>query len=94
MAKPLTEEQKNTWQQRIQKQQDSSLSIEKWCKENQIPVHTFYYWKKRLTQLNCSHFTQLVTPKGCTVTIEFQDIRIHIESHSLKQCLSLIERLC
>lgn len=97
MAKPLTAEQKNDWLQRIQKQQTSGLSIQKWCKENQIPIHAFYYWKKRLTPtppFNRSHFTELVAPKACTVTMEFQDTRIHIESSTLKQCLSLLEELC
>ena len=36
------------WKKRICCQRESGLSIERWCRENKIAPHLFYYWKARL----------------------------------------------
>ena len=36
------------WEVWISEQQASGLSIQKWCKEKQIPTMRYYYWKKRI----------------------------------------------
>ena len=95
MAKPFSQEQREEWVGKIQNQQNSGLSIQKWCQINQISPHIFYYWKKRLiskTSLDQSSFTELVD-KGCTFTIEYQNVRVHIESSTLKQCLAVLREL-
>lgn len=96
MPKPLTPEKKQEWKDKIHEQEKSGLSIEGWCRENQIPSYVFHYWKKRLfpkTNLTPASFTELVNPKGCTIDIECQDVRIHLESSTLKQCLKILKEL-
>jgi hypothetical protein len=96
MGKPLTQEQRDNWAERIHNQQNSGLSIQRWCQENQISAHVFHYWKKRLASkapLDRSSFTELVSPKGCTFIIEYQGVRVHFESSSLKQCLAVLREL-
>lgn len=40
-----------TWQERIDAQAASSLSQKAWCQENEINIHNFIYWKKRLNEI-------------------------------------------
>ncbi|WP_425271640.1 IS66 family insertion sequence element accessory protein TnpA, partial [Salinivibrio costicola] len=37
------------WQERLQHQKDSQLSIAAWCELHQIAQSQFYYWQKKLT---------------------------------------------
>jgi len=37
-----------TWQQKVDDQQASGLSITAWCVQQDIRPQTFYYWRKRL----------------------------------------------
>ena len=39
-----------TWRSRLKKQQVSGLSIAAWCREQGIPDHQFYYWKKKFAR--------------------------------------------
>src|SRR5690625_4969788 len=36
-----------TWRARLEEQQTSGLSAAAWCREQGIPDHQFYYWKKK-----------------------------------------------
>ncbi len=62
MSKPLSREKRLEWEEKIRKQRERSLSIDRWCRENQILPHTFYYWKERLFQkpLLSSSFTLFI----------------------------------
>ncbi len=103
MAQPLSSAQKQEWQEKIFKQQESGLSIKQWCCNHQIPAHTFYYWKKRLhstntSALNRSSFSELPLAKEETgITIECREFRIHLdkdfEPSILKQCLTVLKEL-
>ena len=42
-------ELKRLWESRIADQRSSGLSVSKWCEANQMKVHQFYYWSRRLT---------------------------------------------
>ena len=37
-----------TWQRLLTEQHASGLSVVSWCFQQDIPVNTFYYWRKRL----------------------------------------------
>jgi hypothetical protein len=95
VPKPFSTEKKNEWAEKIRQQQASGLSIEKWCNENQIKPYVFHYWKKRLSpdSLSRSNFTELVDQKGCSLVIEYQGVRAHFESSTLKQCLAVLKEL-
>ena len=40
------------WEERIKEKQDSGLSVEEWCQQNQLTKHSYYYWKKRIETIN------------------------------------------
>lgn len=37
------------WQDTIEKQKESNLSISQWCKENGIKKTRFYYWNNKIS---------------------------------------------
>lgn len=43
------EDKMKLWQERLQHQKDSQLSIAAWCELHQIAQSQFYYWQKKLT---------------------------------------------
>jgi hypothetical protein len=95
MGKSLSPEQKQTWIEKIQRQQKSGLTIEKWCTENEISSHVFHYWKKRLFPcvIDRNSFSELTDQKACLLNINYQDVHVHIKAPSLKQCLSVLKEL-
>lgn len=48
MAKPLSEELKQQWKDRINEQRSSGLSVPLWCRQNEIAVYNFRYWQNKL----------------------------------------------
>ena len=48
MSVCASEEKKLKWKNLIEQQRQSGLSIEKWCRQNQIVPHVFHYWKDKL----------------------------------------------
>ena len=97
MPKPLSSEKKLEWEEKIRKQKDSGLSIERWCNEHQIRSHTFHYWKERLSPKPLPSrlsFAELSSAKETGITIEHRHLRIRLDKHFdpyvLKQCLSVL----
>jgi hypothetical protein len=45
-------EKRQLWEERIKNQNDSGLSIRRWCIEQQIEPRHYYYWKNRLYPRN------------------------------------------
>ena len=39
---------KHKWQTAIEKQRSSGLSQKQWCQENEVNLHNFRYWVRRL----------------------------------------------
>jgi len=95
MGKPISQKQRQAWAEKILCQKQSGLSIDRWCKNNQIAPHLFHYWKRRLfpSTINRSSFTELTNQKGCTIEIECQDVRIRINSPTLKQAFQALKEL-
>lgn len=48
MPKPANEEVKQQWKTNILQQRESGFSVCKWCRQNNISVHTFRYWKNKI----------------------------------------------
>ena len=97
-----SEEKKQLWRDRILNQRNSGLSITKWCGQNNIQDHHFYYWQSKLfpkATLNRASFKEL-EPNGRTIepgiTLQFREFSIYI-SHSfdpvtLKQCIEVLKK--
>jgi hypothetical protein len=97
MPKPLSAEKKIEWEAKVCQQRASGLSIERWCRQNQIAAHSFHYWKDRLfpkPQLTRSCFAELPISQGTGISIEYQGVRILIDksfdSATLQHCLSAL----
>lgn len=88
-----------TWEERIQKQKASGLTIQHWCRDNQIPIYLFYAWKRRLSPKTLSRgcFIEIAEAKDVGITIEMNGISIRLEKHfdaaTLKRCLETL-RAC
>lgn len=95
MGKPFSTEQRHIWKEKIQSQKESGLSIQRWCQENQIAPHLFHYWNKQLfkKEFERNSFAELTDQKGCTIDIEYREIRIHLEAVSLRQALQVLKEL-
>lgn len=97
MQKPISIEKKLEWETKIRQQRESGLSIDRWCRQNQVTSCSFYYWKNRLqpkAELSRSCFTKLPIDQGTGVTMEYQGIRILIEKSfdpaTLRSCLAAL----
>lgn len=98
MAEPLSEEKKQEWRNKFQKQRESGLSIKQWCSENKTATQAFYYWRVKLfpkPALTRSQFTEIVDSKDMSIVIEYKNIRIRLDKHfdplTLKKCLEVLE---
>lgn len=38
------------WEQRINERTKSGMTIEEWCKKNDISKHRYYYWNHRINE--------------------------------------------
>lgn len=92
MTKPFSTKQKSEWKKKIFDQKESKLSISDWCRQNQVAVHQFYYWKAKLfpreslertsfTELQDKIQTNVHESADHTVLLDLQRIRIQIDPH-------------
>ena len=100
MPKPISAEKKIDWEAKIRQQRESGLSIDRWCRQNQVTSCSFHYWKGRLqpkTELARSCFTELANDQGTGISIECQGVRILIDKFfdpaTLRNCLSALRGL-
>lgn len=100
MPTPASEERRRDWDAKIHAQKASGLSIEKWCRQNQIKSSAFYYWKERLESpsLTRSSFAEIPQPPIASVSIEFRQCRIrlsHFDAAVFRSCIAALkEALC
>ena len=45
----MNEKKITIWEERIHACQNSDLTVAAWCREHQISVATYYYWRKRVS---------------------------------------------
>lgn len=84
MPIPTSEEKQLEWKSRIDQQRQSGLSIEKWCLQNQIRPHTFYYWRDKLfpKSLQKNSFTELNIKRSDAISLQARGIYIRIGNDS------------
>lgn len=99
MAKPLSEELKQQWRDRILEQRSSGLSIPKWCRQNDVPLYNFRYWQDKLLPrfFERSTFTEVVSKKDNPgIFLEYQGVKIHLspgfDPQVLRECLEVIKK--
>jgi hypothetical protein len=98
MSCPAIPNKSRDWEQKIQKQQESGLSVSRWCQENQIPYNTFVYWKRRsvrVTPLERKSFVELQENSSKSgIQLECDGIRVNVEkgfdSSTLARCLQTL----
>jgi len=80
MSKSASQEKQLKWKERIQLQQASGLSIEKWCRQNQISPHTFHYWKDKLfpKPLSRSSFAELHTKQNSNISLQCPGLYVRL----------------
>jgi len=99
MTKQFSSEKRREWEEKVHKQEASGLSISRWCRENQIPIHMFHYWKNRIfpPTLDRLSFTELVDHKGTGLAIECRGVRIYLDKNfepsTLVRCLTVLKAL-
>lgn len=104
MPKSSSPEKAQKWREHILKQEKSSSSISSWCHQNNISTHVFHYWRNKLypkrdrkVDLSRNCFTELIDRQGTGITLECQDIRIHLDKQfdpsTLKQCLKILKEI-
>jgi transposase-like protein len=90
------------WEQHIARQKASGLTIQRWCQENDISPHQFYYWKSKRqlsAEVTRASFTELRDESKSTLFFECKGVRLYIDPSCdlcfLKRCLqALREILC
>jgi DNA repair ATPase RecN len=56
MAETSREKRRQQWRQRIAEQKRSGLSARRFCKEQGLGEHSFYWWRKRLGKQEAVRF--------------------------------------
>lgn len=105
MPKPLSQEKRLEWDALFRKQRESGLAANRWCRENQISMHSFYYWKRRLgsrrpATLSRDSFSELkeaVHDTKCGLVLEYRGVLIRLDDHFepsvLQRCLAVLKEV-
>lgn len=92
------EETKQKWQQAIESQKKSNLSIRAYCQREQIPEHRFHYWKKRLQSFGAPVPFIEITKQSPQITITQGPLSIAVEENCnpklLKTLLTTMVKAC
>jgi hypothetical protein len=78
------------WRDRLEDFAHSEMTVQQWCDFNALPVHQYYYWRRRLAAPKTDHHdnptwmalsviepTSLPTPTGLTLRIAGAQIEIN-----------------
>lgn len=106
MPKPVSATVRNQWKEKIIDQSQSGLSIASWCRQNNIKVHTFIYWRAKCQpkSIDRSDFKEVqiqqiadTNPKKSGISLQYQEFCIHLDqqfdSAALKHCLQILKEL-
>ena len=82
MPKPSSEDKKLEWENLIEEQRQSGLSIDKWCQQRNLIPHTFHYWKNKLfpKQLQKSNFTELSMRRPDAISLQARGLYVRMGS--------------
>jgi hypothetical protein len=104
MSSLLSPNKSQEWFSRVQKQIESGLSVNRWCKEHSISPNTFRYWRAKFfpkLNLKRSSFAEIVEESNQEssggIVIEYNNALIHIEQHFcplvLKQIFNVLKEI-
>lgn len=48
------EELLQTWRERLEDFAQSEMTVQDWCDFNRIPLHRYYYWRRKLLRSDCA----------------------------------------
>jgi transposase-like protein len=87
----------------IKEWEESGIPMTKWCRQKEIPLTTFYGWKKRKNgqktlRLHKKDFVNLKTELNrVEIELEYQEIKIRLskdwDQKSLEKCLIALRTL-
>jgi transposase-like protein len=97
MGSVKASEQQELWRQRVAEQQKSGLSIQAFCKQNGIPAHALYAWRKKVSAQKPVTFALVKTKPLVAETrmLEFvwsqgERLQIPCEESVLRMVLSVL----
>ena len=103
MTQAASEEIRQQWKENILKQRESGLSIASWCRQNNLAIHAFFYWRDKLFSsdpLDRTNFIEIPKEKNHTsktgIILEYQNFKIHLDAQfdtaTLKKCLEVLRK--
>lgn len=80
MPRPTSEDKKLEWKALIEQQNQSGLSVKKWCLQNKIPHSTLQYWKEKLfpKPLQKESFTELNIKRSDAISLQACGISVRL----------------
>lgn len=102
----MKNEKISLWQRRIADKKSSGLKLEEWCAKNQLTKHAYYYWKRKLANLETSSsevslFVEVPVEPAAergsvsgTMLIQWNELSIRVtDSYSVNLAAELLEKL-
>jgi len=94
------------WQKRIADKKASRMKLDEWCEKNQLTKHAYYYWKRKIADLelnesDASLFVEVPTEPANrtnmvsgTMRLEWNEVIIHVtDSHTVSLAAELLAKL-
>lgn len=86
MQQIVTQVRTRKWLEMIHAQKESGLSIQRWCKENNISENCYYYRKSKLREIAGSGLTQFIDiTRPAQEAVSGTYIENHINSTAVMQ---------
>lgn len=102
----MKKENISLWRERIDNKKASGLRLTDWCVQNQLSKHAYYYWKRKIADLDADKpdtplFVEVPTDAGGavksafgTLLIEWKNLSIHVtDIHSVNLAAELLTKL-
>lgn len=102
----MTTKNISLWRKRIADRKASSLKLDEWCVQNQLTKHAYYYWNRKITELDHEKseqglFVEISKDADATalsmntsILIEWNDLSIQItDSHAVNLAAEFVARL-
>lgn len=105
MPRRTSEDSLSEWKEKISEQQQSGLSVAAWCRQHDIAVQRFFYWRDKLfpkLPLKKSDFAEVIKEQTARVDssgviLKYCGYEIHLERNFdgsvLKKCLQMLLEL-
>lgn len=83
------------WEETIEKQRASRMSIEDWCRKNKVPISRFLVWEKRVSLATSTTTTTVFEPvqlraSSTKTTLTINGNIVTCEKEMLKEVIALL----